>query len=103
MGAATSASTSVVSTSRPIVPSIAEHVSSPALLARHYSEKIERHVAIPATHRVSDRRDDRDAVPPRRGRTRRWRVELHDAAARSAREAAHLGVHDSAVRAYRGA
>ena len=51
--------------------------------------------SIPA-HRLPDRRDDRDALPARPGRSRRRRLRLHGAAAGGAAEAEGLGVHQRA-------
>ena len=55
------------------------------------------------THRLPDRGNDRDAVPPRAGRSHRRRVRLHRASAGGAAEAEGLGVHQRAVRQDRGA
>src|SRR5438093_12484403 len=46
---------------------------------------------IPRAHRLSDGRDDRDALPARAGRSSRGRLRLHGPAARGAPEAEGLG------------
>ncbi len=53
---------------------------------------------LPESHRLPDRRDDRDAVPARPGPSHRRRVGLHGASAGGAIEAEGLGVHQRAVR-----
>ena len=60
-------------------------------------------MTVSAAHRLPHRRDDRDAVPARPGRSHRRRVRLHRAAAGGAAEAEGVGVHQREVRQDRGA
>src|SRR5262245_34285462 len=53
---------------------------------------------VPVTNRLSDGRNNRDAVPPRSGRPRRRRLRLYRAAAGGAAETEDFRVHQRAVR-----
>ncbi len=58
---------------------------------------------VPEADCLSDRRNHRDALPPRRRRTHRWHLRLHGAAARGAAEAEGVVVPARALREDRGA